>query len=50
MNTYAIEKFTKGDVIKIIRKNNHWSYVEYENKDGEILNGWINTRYTKRFD
>lgn len=50
MKSYAIEKFTKGDVIKIIRKNNHWSYVEYENKNGEILNGWINTRYTKRFD
>lgn len=50
MNSYTIEKFKKGDVIKIIRKNNHWSYVEYENKDGEILNGWINTRYTKRFD
>ena len=50
MKSYAIEKFNKGDVVKIIRKNNHWSYVEYENKDGEILNGWINTRYTKRFD
>lgn len=50
MSSYAIEMFNKGDVIKIIRKNNHWSYVEFENKDGEILNGWINTRYTKRFD
>lgn len=50
MNSYAVEKFTKGDIIKIIKKNNHWSYVEYENKDGEVLNGWINTRYTKRFD
>ena len=49
MKSFPITKLNKGDIVKIIRKNNHWSYVEYKKSEYEVLTGWINTRYTKRF-
>lgn len=52
MKSYCIKKLYKGNVVEIIKKNNHWSYVEYidENNNDNIVKGWVNNIYTRRFD
>jgi hypothetical protein len=52
MKSYCIKKLYKGNVVEIIKKNNHWSYVEYidEDNNDNIVKGWVNNIYTRRFD
>ncbi|MBF0706609.1 SH3 domain-containing protein (plasmid) [Alkalihalobacillus hwajinpoensis] len=37
-----------GNIVRIIEKNRNWTFVEYENGDGELERGWVNTRYIKQ--
>ncbi|MDO5039069.1 SH3 domain-containing protein [Clostridium sp.] len=38
-----------GDVVKILKKNKNWSFIEYE-KDDACIKGWVFTRYISRFE
>ncbi|WP_217078239.1 SH3 domain-containing protein [Clostridium baratii] len=37
-----------GNVVKILRKNKNWSFIEYEEDEAQIR-GWVFTRYISRF-
>lgn len=37
-----------GDVVKILKKNKNWSFIEYEEDEAQIR-GWAFTRYISRF-
>ncbi|STB71355.1 SH3 domain-containing protein [Clostridium baratii] len=37
-----------GDVVKILKKNKNWSFIEYEEDEAQIR-GWVFTRYISRF-
>src|SRR5699024_9303688 len=42
-------KLNTGNVVQIIEKRRNWSYVFYSNyEDGEVIEGWVFTRYLKQ--
>jgi hypothetical protein len=45
-----IDELSLGQVVKVIEKKRNWTLIEYhyENSD-DIFNGWVFTRYLKRF-
>ncbi len=46
-----IGKLYFGQLVRIVRKKRNWSLIEYKSSDGEVvIEGWVFTRYVKRFD
>lgn len=47
----SIYNLSRGSVVKIIKKQKHWTKVEYKNEDETvIIIGWVFARYINRFD
>lgn len=44
-----LDEMVLGQVVTILSKKRNWIEVMYEYDDGEVLTGWVFTRYTKRF-
>jgi hypothetical protein len=46
-----VGKLYFGYLVRIIQKKKNWSLIEYRDKEGNIIiQGWVFTRYIKRFD
>lgn len=42
-------KLNHGDVVQIIEKKRNWTYISFSNyQDGEVIEGWVFTRYLKQ--
>ncbi len=44
-----IDKVYLGKTVKLINKLKSWSWIEYENDSEETVQGWVLSRYLKRF-
>jgi hypothetical protein len=38
-----------GQVVTVVSKKRNWIEIKYKYEDGEILHGWVFTRYTAKF-
>jgi hypothetical protein len=38
-----------GQVVTVLSKNKNWIEIMYEYDNGEIMHGWVFTRYTTKF-
>lgn len=38
-----------GSIVLFLEKTKSWSFVEYENEDGDTLKGWVYSRYLNKF-
>ena len=46
-----VGKLYFGYLVRIVQKNKNWSLIEYRANDGTaVIQGWVFTRYLKRFD
>ena len=46
-----VGKLYFGYLVRVVQKKKHWSLIEYRGKEGDvIIQGWVFTRYIKRFD
>ncbi|HBE9080967.1 SH3 domain-containing protein [Serratia fonticola] len=45
----VIDELTLGQVVTVQSKNKNWIEVSYQYESGEIIRGWVFTRYTERF-
>jgi len=47
-----IDKLPRGEVVTLITKSESlsWSQIRYQNLDGEIMQGWVFSRYLQRFN
>lgn len=44
-NSNSVGKVYFGQLIKVIEKKRNWSLITYEDLDGELIEGWVYTRY-----
>ena len=44
-----LDELVLGQVVTVLSKNKNWIEIMYEYKDGEIMRGWVFTRYTTNF-
>jgi hypothetical protein len=44
-----LDELVLGQVVSILSKDRNWIEVMYEYEDGEVLSGWVFTRYTSKF-
>ena len=44
-----IDEMTLGQVVTVLSKKRNWIEIKYEYDDGEVLQGWVFTRYTAKF-
>lgn len=46
VNSKCLDKIHFGQVVKILKKGRHWSYIQYANDNsGEEIQGWVFNRY-----
>jgi Bacterial SH3 domain len=46
-----VGKLHFGNLVRILQKKKNWSLIEYRDKGGDvIIQGWVFTRYIRRFD
>ena len=45
----SLDELQFGQVITVISKKRNWLKVTYSYDDGEVMQGWVFTRYTERF-
>jgi uncharacterized protein YgiM (DUF1202 family) len=38
-----------GQIVSVIEKHRNWMEISYEDEDGEIIRGWVFSRYTAKF-
>lgn len=51
MKARIIETLELGKIVKVIKKNKNWSFVEVGLRDhSEAVYGWVNTRYIKKVE
>ncbi len=50
-NSEIIGELYEGNVVRLLRKskNTSWSYIEYQDLDGSIREGWLFSRYLEKF-
>ncbi|ACJ34415.1 SH3 domain-containing protein [Anoxybacillus flavithermus] len=48
-NTKAIDTLHFGQVVRVIEKRRNWTLVAYQKEDGEVVKGWVLTRYLEKF-
>jgi hypothetical protein len=48
----VVDKLPRGEVVTLITKNKNlnWSQIRYQNHDGEVMQGWVFSRYLQRFN
>jgi uncharacterized protein YgiM (DUF1202 family) len=44
-----LDELILGQVVTVISKKKNWIQVEYEYENGDVMTGWVFTRYTARF-
>ncbi|WP_368901923.1 hypothetical protein [Oceanobacillus oncorhynchi] len=44
-NSSSVGKVYFGQLVKVIVKKRNWSLITYEDFDGELIEGWVYTRY-----
>jgi hypothetical protein len=44
-----LDELVLGQVVTILSKDRNWIEVMYKYDDGEVMSGWVFTRYTARF-
>lgn len=44
-----IDELTLGQIVVVQSKNKNWIEVSYQYESGEVVQGWVFTRYTERF-
>jgi len=44
-----LDEMTFGQIVTVLSKQRNWIEIMYEYENGEILYGWVYTRYTARF-
>lgn len=47
-NTKAVDMLHFGQVVRVIEKRRNWSLVAYQKEDGEVIKGWVLTRYLEK--
>ncbi|WP_339229346.1 SH3 domain-containing protein [Aeribacillus sp. FSL K6-2833] len=47
-NTKAIDTLHFGQVVRVIEKRRNWTLVVYQKEDGEVVKGWVLTRYLEK--
>ncbi|GAJ41738.1 SH3 domain-containing protein [Saccharococcus caldoxylosilyticus] len=47
-NTKAIDTLHFGQVVRVIEKRKNWTFVAYQKEDGEVVKGWVLTRYLEK--
>lgn len=47
-NTKAIDTLHFGQVVRVIEKRRNWTLVAYQKEDGEVVKGWVLTRYLEK--
>lgn len=45
-----IDELQLGQIVTILSKQRNWIEVTYEYKNGEMMRGWVYTRYTAKFE
>jgi hypothetical protein len=48
MNTKAIDTLHFGQVVRVVEKRRNWTLVAYQKEDGEVVKGWVLTRYLEK--
>jgi hypothetical protein len=48
-NSPILDEMVLGQVVTVLSKKKNWIEIEYEYDDGEIIVGWVFTRYTAKF-
>lgn len=48
-DSIIIDELPFGKLITVLKKNKNWSRICYKNEDGDLVEGWVFTRYTERF-
>ena len=49
VSSAILDEVELGQIVKILSKRRNWIEIEYHHESGEIMTGWVFTRYTKRF-
>jgi hypothetical protein len=47
-NTKAVDTLHFGQVVRVIEKRKNWTFVAYQKEDGEVIKGWVLTRYLEK--
>jgi hypothetical protein len=47
-NTKAIDTLHFGQVVRVVEKRRNWTLVAYQKEDGEVVKGWVLTRYLEK--
>jgi hypothetical protein len=45
----VLDEMVLGQVVTILSKKKNWIEISYEYENGEVMEGWVFTRYTARF-
>jgi len=45
----VVDDLRQGQIVTVVSKERNWIEVRYEYEDGEVVTGWVFTRYTSRF-
>lgn len=45
----VVDDLRRGQIVSVLSKERNWIEVRYEYEDGEVVTGWVFTRYTSRF-
>lgn len=45
VDSSSIGKVYFGQLVRVVQKKRNWSLVQYENESGELIEGWVFTRY-----
>lgn len=48
-NAEILDELLLGQIVIVLSKKKNWIQVECEYEDGEVLTGWVFTRYTAKF-
>ena len=44
-----LDELPQGQIVMVLEKQKSWTEIEYNLESGEIMRGWVLTRFTKKF-